>query len=160
MGLGANLGDAQAALRDAIAALGRLPGTRVSGVSRLYRSAPVDAPGPDYVNAAVRLETLVSATDLLAAMQALESAAGRLPAGRHAPRVLDLDLLLYNSDSLITAPLTLPHPRLAERAFVLRPLVDIDPTLVLPDGRAVLDLLARLGAQRIAAIEPAPGSDA
>lgn len=159
IGLGANLGDAQAALRDAINALGRLPGTRVSAVSRLYRSAPLDAPGPDYINGVVRLETLLPATGLLAAMQGLESAAGRVRSTRHAPRVLDLDLLLFNAEVSASARLTLPHPRMAERAFVLRPLIDIDPTLILPDGRTVLGLLARLGPQPIAPLEPTRESD-
>jgi 2-amino-4-hydroxy-6-hydroxymethyldihydropteridine diphosphokinase len=120
IGLGANLGDARAALAGAVQAMGRLAGTQVLRVSSLYRSAPVDATGPDYLNAVAELA-------LLQALQALELAAGRERPYRNAPRTLDLDVLLYGSQSIATPTLTVPHPRLWERAFVLLPLAELRP---------------------------------
>ncbi|MEJ5991099.1 2-amino-4-hydroxy-6-hydroxymethyldihydropteridine diphosphokinase [Ramlibacter sp. PS3R-8] len=130
VGLGANLGDAPQALQDAIAALGQLPSTRVVQSSRIYRSAPVDASGPDYFNAVAQLETALDAPGLLRHLQAIEQAAGRERPYHHAPRTLDLDLLLYGSARIDSARLTVPHPRLRERAFVLLPLRELAPALV------------------------------
>lgn len=130
VGLGANLGEPQRALREALAALARLPATRVVGSSAFWRSAPVDAGGPDYVNAVAQLETGLDAFALLAVLQAIERAAGRERPYRNAPRTLDLDLLLYGSARIASATLTVPHPRLRERAFVLRPLAELAPQLV------------------------------
>lgn len=132
VGLGANLGDARATLAAAVACLDELPATRVRRVSSHYRSAPVDADGPDYVNAVVELETSLSPRALLQALQALESAHGRQRPYRHAPRTLDLDLLLYGQRVIESASLVLPHPRMHERAFVLRPLLEIAPGVVHP----------------------------
>ncbi|MGY8904662.1 MAG: 2-amino-4-hydroxy-6-hydroxymethyldihydropteridine diphosphokinase [Burkholderiales bacterium] len=131
--LGANLGDAAQALVAAMAALGSLPATQVIRRSSLYRSAPLDASGPDYLNAVVQITTGLCAPDLLAHLQALEQAAGRqrhLNAPRNAPRTLDLDLLLYGSARIASPHLTLPHPRMYQRAFVLLPLAEIAPGLV------------------------------
>lgn len=128
--LGANLGDAAAAVRQALAALGELPATRVTAQSALYRSAPVDAQGPDFVNAVAELQTALTAPGLLAALQRLEHAAGRQRPYRHAPRTLDLDLLLYGDARIDSPALQLPHPRMQGRAFVLRPLADIAPARV------------------------------
>jgi len=137
--LGANLGDARATVRDAIAALGRLPQTRLLRASALYRSAPWEASGPDFINAVAAIETGLDAHELLQALQALELQAGRERPYRNAPRTLDLDLLLYG-DAVIDSPeLTVPHPRLRERAFVLLPLAEIAPTLV---GAAELQAVA------------------
>lgn len=130
VGLGANLGVPQRALADALAALARLPDTRLVRSSRVYRSAPVDAGGPDFFNAVAQLETRLTAPDLLTQLQAIEDAAGRERPYRNAPRTLDLDLLLYGSARIESPSLTVPHPRMTERAFVLVPLADIAPQLV------------------------------
>ncbi len=134
--IGANLGDAQAAVRQAIYALDQLPQTRVAQTSSLYRTAPVvsgetaqDA-GPDYINAVVALDTRLPALELLAQLQALEQAAGRERPYRDAPRTLDLDLLLYGQSHIDLPQLTVPHPRMGQRAFVLVPLAEIAPELV------------------------------
>jgi 2-amino-4-hydroxy-6-hydroxymethyldihydropteridine diphosphokinase len=95
--LGANLGDAQQSLRDAIAAIGQLPGTTLTQQSSLYRTAPVDSSGPDYINAVVQINTVLTAPALLVALQAIEQAAGRERPYRNAPRTLDLDILLYGN---------------------------------------------------------------
>ncbi|MBP7451938.1 MAG: 2-amino-4-hydroxy-6-hydroxymethyldihydropteridine diphosphokinase [Ottowia sp.] len=128
--LGANLGDAAVAVRQAAADLARLPQTVLVATSPLYASAPVDAQGPDYVNAVAQLATRLSAPDLLRALQAQELAAGRTRPYHHAPRTLDLDLLLYGDGRIDSPALTLPHPRMHQRAFVLRPLSDIAPDRV------------------------------
>ena len=128
--LGANLGDAGAAVRQALADLAQLPGTRVTARSRLYRSAPVEAAGPDFVNAVAELSTRLAAPDLLRALQHLEHAAGRQRPYRHAPRTLDMDLLLYGEARIDSPRLTVPHPSMWGRAFVLRPLAGIAPARV------------------------------
>ncbi len=130
--LGANLGDAQAALRQALKDLGTLPRTHVMRASALYRSAPVDSSGPDYVNAVAELRTELDPYELLAGLQRLEQAAGRERPWRNAPRTLDLDILLYGELQQDDPVLTLPHPRMGERAFVLLPLAEIAPALVSP----------------------------
>jgi len=127
IGLGANLGDAGAALRSALDELAALPQTRLMKASSLYRSAPVDAGGPDYLNAVARIETGLAPLDLLDALQAIELAHGRERPYVNAPRTLDLDLLLYGSEQIATPRLTVPHPRMLDRAFVLLPLTEIAP---------------------------------
>ena len=128
--LGANLGDALGAVRAALRALHELPATQLSAQSSLYRSAPVDAQGPDFINAVAQLQTGLTAPALLAQLQRLEQAAGRERPYRHAPRTLDLDLLLYGDACIDSPTLTLPHPRMQGRAFVLRPLAEIAPARV------------------------------
>ncbi len=128
--LGANLGDPVQALTLAMGAMAHLPGTRLLTRSSLYRTAPIDSNGPDYVNAVVALATTLTAPDLLGQLQALESSAGRERPYRNAPRTLDLDLLLYGSSALQSATLLVPHPRMYERAFVLLPLSEIAPHAV------------------------------
>ena len=130
IGLGANLGDRQATLRTALSAIKALPGTSVQRVSSLYGSAPVDAGGPDYMNAVVQLCTTLAPQALLAQLQAIEQAAGRERPYRNAPRTLDLDILLYGDLVIDTPNLTVPHPRLHERAFVLYPLAELAPERV------------------------------
>lgn len=125
IGLGANLGDAQAALRAAARALGALPGCRLHAASRLYRSAPIDSSGPDYWNAVVALETNLSPEALLVALQAIEREHGRERPYRNAPRTLDLDLLAQGAERRESEQLQLPHPRLQQRAFVLLPLREL-----------------------------------
>lgn len=136
--LGANLGDAAKALREALAALNAVAGVRVQRASRLYRTAPVDSSGPDYLNAVAQVTTTLSAPALLDALQAIELAAGRERPYRNAPRTLDLDLLLYGEARIDSPRLTVPHPRMNERAFVLVPLAEIAPQRVSPEAlRAV-----------------------
>lgn len=149
VGLGANLGDARTALHAAMAALAVLPGTRVVHRSSLYRSAPVDAQGPDFVNAVVELRTALSPAALLAALHALEQTHGRQRPYRHAPRTLDLDLLLFGQREVVTDALTLPHPRLHERAFVLQPLLEIAPDAIHPRLGLLAPRAAALAAQTI-----------
>jgi len=149
IGLGANLGDALAAVRQAIGWLGELPQTRLLQASRIYRSAPVDAGGPDFFNAVASVETLLTAPDLLAQLQSLELRTGRERPYRNAPRTLDLDLLLYGDARIASAALTVPHPRMRERAFVLLPLQEIAPERVDPRDLAVV------AGQRIAPLPPA-----
>jgi 2-amino-4-hydroxy-6-hydroxymethyldihydropteridine diphosphokinase len=132
-GLGANLGDARRAIEDAVLAIGQIPETRVVNSSSLYRSAPVDAGGPDYCNAVVHLESRLNAVDLLKAFQAIENAAGRERPYINAPRTLDIDMLLYGSAQIQSSFLTVPHPRMMERAFVLKPLSEVAPHLVAPE---------------------------
>ena len=128
--LGANLGDARAVVRQAMEALDGLPRTRVTAFSSLYRSAPVDAAGPDFFNAVAALDTALSPGELLAALHRLEDDAGRERPFRNAPRTLDLDLLRHGDSVMQTPALTLPHPRMLQRAFVLRPLAEIAPEQV------------------------------
>jgi 2-amino-4-hydroxy-6-hydroxymethyldihydropteridine diphosphokinase len=129
VGLGANLGEPVAAVRQALLDLAAVPGVLSMRHSALYGSSPVGATGPDYVNAVAELHTTLTAPALLAALQALENEAGRLRPYRNAPRTLDLDLLLFGSAQIHSTRLTVPHPRMAERAFVLRPLHDLAPVL-------------------------------
>lgn len=148
VGLGANLGDARAALRAAWQRLCTVPGCSDAGLSAFYRSAPVDAAGPDFINAVGALDTTLDPLALLDAMQALELAFGRERPYRNAPRTLDLDLLLFGDLALVHERLILPHPRLHERAFALRPLAELAPALVLPQGDWS-QLLSRVADQAI-----------
>jgi len=135
VGLGANLGDPAATLRAALAALAAHPEVRQDALSRFYRTEPIDSSGPDYVNAVVRLRTTLPPLALLDLLQDIERRHGRERPYRNAPRTLDLDLLAYDGQRLDTPRLTLSHPRMHQRAFVLRPLSDIDPDMALPQGR-------------------------
>lgn len=136
--IGANLGDARRAVEGAIESLGRLPHGRLVARSSLYRTAPVDAGGPDFINAVVALDTGLAPLELLAELQALELAAGRERPYRNAPRTLDLDLLIHGDAALDTPVLTLPHPRMSQRAFVLVPLAEIAPGRVSPGDLAAV----------------------
>ena len=144
IGLGANLGDAPATLQATIAAIAGLAQTQLLRASSLYRSAPVDSSGPDYVNAVVQVRTTLSAPALLAELQTIELAAGRERPYRNAPRTLDLDVLLYGHAQISSRTLTVPHPRMHQRAFVLLPLSEIAPELVSAAAlRAVGDQLVQ-----------------
>lgn len=136
IGLGANLGDPRAALNSALQAVAALPQTKLLAQSSFYSTSPVDSSGPDYVNAVAFLETKLEPEPLLKALQRIENVHGRVrPAGVHnAPRTLDLDLLEYEGAVLTTAFLTLPHPRMTSRLFVLVPLAEILPNWRAPDG--------------------------
>ena len=133
IGIGANLGNAAAAITDALQALADLPHTTLLQRSSVYRSAPVGTDGPDYLNAVAEISTALMPLELLAALQSLETAAGRTRPWRWAPRTLDLDLLLYGDDRIDLPTLTVPHPRMWQRAFVVLPLSEIAPTRV-PHG--------------------------
>lgn len=147
--LGANLGDARGALDAAFVALAELPGTRLRAASSLYRSAPVDSAGPDYLNAVVLIDTHLAPHALLRELQRIEQLHGRDRPYRNAPRTLDLDLLLYGTRRIATQALTVPHPRLGERAFVLRPLGELAPHLAVPGLGPVGELLAGVAGQRV-----------
>ncbi len=152
VGLGANLGEPGRAIAGAIRAIAVLPDTHLVAVSSLYRSAPVDALGPDFLNAVAQILTSLEPLALLHALQAIESGQGRERPYRNAPRTLDLDLLLYDDLVLQGPALELPHPRMHSRAFVLRPLSELDPTLRIP-GRGALDALLReCAGQRVEAV--------
>ena len=142
VGLGANLGDPQATLKHALAALAALPQTELVAQSSLYRTAPIQASGPDFINAVAELRTALQPQALLHALQAIESAHGRERPYRNAPRTLDLDLLLFGQRVVHEPGLEVPHPRLHERAFVLQPLLELAPTLVHPRLGSLLLLLA------------------
>ncbi len=114
----------------------------------MYSTAPIDSTGPDYTNAVARVLTTLTATALLTQLQAIELRFGRTRPYRNAPRTLDLDLLLFGDETINLPELTVPHPRMHERAFVLRPLADLAPDLVLPQG-PILDLLAACSDQPI-----------
>lgn len=144
VGLGANLGDRGEALLQALHAMAVLPQTQLLAVSSLYSSAPVDATGPDYLNAVAAVQTQQSPQNFLQALQAIELAAGRERPYRNAPRTLDLDILLWGDAQLDTPALTVPHPRMYERAFVLLPLAQLDASLV------TAEQLAAVADQRIA----------
>lgn len=155
VGLGANLGDAPATLRSALSALAVLPDTRLLAVSSLYRSAPIDAVGPDFFNAVAQLSTALDPLALLDALQSIEQRFGRERPYRNAPRTLDLDLLLYGQDVWRTPRLTLPHPRLHERAFVLQPLAELlSADAILPLHGPLGEALAAVDTQAIERVGP------
>jgi 2-amino-4-hydroxy-6-hydroxymethyldihydropteridine diphosphokinase len=149
IGLGANLGDARAVLHSAIQALAALPCSALQAVSPLYRSAPLEAIGPDYLNAVAQLRTRLSAPALWTQLQAIEHRHGRQRSYRNAPRTLDLDLLLFGAQQSTDPSLLLPHPRLHQRAFVLMPLHDLSPDLQVPGHGPVRSLLTSVADQRI-----------
>lgn len=153
--LGANLGDAVATVNAAVLALRALPDTEFVAASSLYRTAPVGLKHqPDFINAVVELIAVSPAPTLLDALFAIEERFGRLRSVRNAPRTLDLDLLLYGDVFSDDPQLTLPHPRLHERAFVLAPLAEIAPRLMIPGRGSVADLLLRCADQRIEKLVP------
>lgn len=133
LGLGANIGDREEHLRTVLRRLGTR--CRIVAVSSLYRSAAVvlegEAPGPDYLNAVCEIETDLTPSELLALAKEIEHAIGRRPAARWAPRPIDIDILLYGDETIDTPELTVPHPRIAERNFVLVPLAELAPDAVL-----------------------------
>ncbi len=142
VGLGSNLDNPLQQLHLALEALNQLPETTLADASPVYRSRPVGpSDQPDFLNMAARLETTLPASTLLQQLLAIEDAQGRVRTRVWGPRVLDLDLLLYGRESIAEPGLTVPHPELPNRDFVLRPLLDLDPALSLPDGRRIDDLL-------------------
>jgi len=153
IGLGANLGDRAREIESAGAEIAALATTVLVARSALYASAPLDAPGGEYLNAVAHVRTALAPLELLRALQAIESRHGRLRPFAGAPRTLDLDLLLYGDIVLASDELTLPHPRLHERAFVLVPLAEIAPQLVVPGRGRVVDLCAAVSSQRVAKLD-------
>jgi 2-amino-4-hydroxy-6-hydroxymethyldihydropteridine diphosphokinase len=149
IGMGANQGDCAAIFSRATQDLSQLVHTQVLATSPLYRTAPQDATGPDFLNAVVALKTGLAALELLAQLQRIELAHGRKRPYHHAPRTLDLDLLLYGDACILCPGLTVPHPRLHQRAFALVPLFDLAPDLVIPGVGSVQALLAGVASQPI-----------
>lgn len=149
IGIGSNLGDAAGNVRQALLALEQLPASRVTGQSSLFRTAPVDADGDDYINAVARVATDLSAEELLPALLALEQNFGRERSYLNAPRTLDLDLLLYGDQVIASPTLTVPHPRMTTRAFVLIPLLQIDPFIHIPGQGAAHQFVPGVADQAI-----------
>lgn len=134
VGLGGNLGDARQTLLQALTELSQVPGILQVRASGFYRSAPVQASGPDFINAVAEMRTTLAPMALLDCLQAIEQAHHRLRPYRNAPRTLDLDLLWHDGQSMDNGRLTLPHPRMHERAFVLAPLLELTPAWRLAQG--------------------------
>ena len=152
--LGANLGDAEGSLRAVMRELSHLPGVRLLKASSLYRTAPIGLKNqPDFINAAVALDTELDSHALLHQLFGIEQRFGRQRSIPNAPRTLDLDLLLYDDEVSDDSTLTLPHPRMHERAFVLAPLAEIAPGLNIPGKGHVTDLLAQCADQQIQRME-------
>lgn len=148
--LGSNLQDPAAQVREGFAALAALPGTRLAAHSALYRSAPVGYAGqPDFINAVAAIETALAPRALLEALLAVERSHGRVRDFANAPRALDLDILLYGDLVLHEHGLTIPHPRMHERAFVLMPLAEIAPHCVIPGRGRVSELLGGIDASGV-----------
>jgi 2-amino-4-hydroxy-6-hydroxymethyldihydropteridine diphosphokinase len=152
IGLGANLagthGTPAGALRAAMDALAALPLSRLKAASRVYASDPVDATGPPYRNQVALIETRLAPEALLDELQAVEQRFGRERPARNAPRTLDLDILLMGDGAIDTPRLAVPHPRLHERLFVLMPMAELDPGLVVPGRGRVTDLRDAVHATR------------
>jgi 2-amino-4-hydroxy-6-hydroxymethyldihydropteridine diphosphokinase len=150
VGIGSNLDEPENQVEQALLELDRLPHSRLVGRSSLYRSAPVGFAGqPDFVNAVARLETGLAVERLLSDLQDIESRHGRTRSFPNAPRTLDLDLLLFEKLQLRTPRLTVPHPRMHERAFVLKPLVEISPELSIPGLGPAKDFLKKVENQTV-----------
>jgi 2-amino-4-hydroxy-6-hydroxymethyldihydropteridine diphosphokinase len=155
LGLGSNVGDRESHLRAAVEAL-REHDVEAEAVSSLYETEPVGEvlDQPDFLNAAVRIRTELEPEELLDVCKAIEVEQGRMLGGqRHGPRPLDIDLLLLGEIELSTDRLTLPHPEVTSRRFVLAPLLELDPELALPDGTGLADALEGLGpGQRVSRV--------
>ncbi len=155
IGLGANLNDPAAQVQYALAELDRLPGTRLTAHSSLYASAPVGyIDQPDFINAVAQVETTLAPRALLVALLNIEQRHGRERSFRNAPRTLDLDLLLYGNAHFDEEALTLPHPRMCERGFVLLPLLEIAPDTVIPGRGPAAAWLAGCADQSVSVLPP------
>jgi 2-amino-4-hydroxy-6-hydroxymethyldihydropteridine diphosphokinase len=161
VGLGANLGDPRGQLQTALAELGARPGVELLAVSSAYESDPVGpvSDQPPFLNAVTEISTTLPAAALLAALHEIENDLGRVRTVRFGPRTCDLDLLLYGSLESDDPALLLPHPRLAERRFVLDPLAELAPMLALPDGRRVRDLQQAVRDQGVRRLDGPPLAD-
>ncbi|MES2024848.1 MAG: 2-amino-4-hydroxy-6-hydroxymethyldihydropteridine diphosphokinase [Pseudomonadota bacterium] len=149
IGIGSNLGDAEGNVLRALNELDQLPTTQVNGQSSLFRTAPIDSSGDDYINAVARVSTNLSAEELLQALLALEQTFGRERPYFNAPRTLDLDVLLYGDEIIATPTLSVPHPRMTARAFVLIPLLQIDPFIIIPGQGAAHQFIPAVADQAI-----------
>jgi 2-amino-4-hydroxy-6-hydroxymethyldihydropteridine diphosphokinase len=151
IGLGANQGELLDSLNAALESLRSIEQSELIAVSPFYMTAPIDAPGPDYLNAVAKLETSLEPYALLLHLLDIELMLGRKRRGlkKNAPRNVDLDLLMVDSMIIQSTPLTLPHPRLHIRAFVLKPLLDLAPDVVIPGYGPASDFLAGVGDQRV-----------
>lgn len=148
--LGANLGDPAVQIEQALTRMSQLPDTRLLARSRLYRSAPLGPAGqPDYCNGVAALDTALAPEALLDGLQSIEREAGRAPGERWGARVLDLDLLMYGDLTCASPRLTVPHPEMANRRFVLQPLAEIAPDLQLPGRGPIKARLAALPAWEV-----------
>jgi 2-amino-4-hydroxy-6-hydroxymethyldihydropteridine diphosphokinase len=165
VGLGGNLGDVPATFQDALSRLAMAPCTQFEGASSLYRTKPVDATGPDFLNAVVALRTSLGPRELLGILQGIEHAHNRERPYRNAPRTLDLDLLWFGGVLLERPELTLPHPRMHERAFVLAPLAELAAELpvipanqggnpVLPEASVIAAYSQTQGIERLDELKP------
>ena len=155
IGLGSNQGEVTEALNSAIESLRSIEQTEVVAVSPFYRSAPIDAPGPDFMNAVVKAETALEPYALLLHLLDIELMLGRKRRGlkKNAPRNVDLDLLLLGDMIVQSTPLTLPHPRLHLRAFVLRPLLDLAPEIRIPGQGPAASFLDAVEDQKVEPLE-------
>lgn len=153
VGLGANLGDAARTLSQAVRRISALPRTQLTRCSSDYLSAPIDAGGPNYLNNVIAIQTELTAQELLGSLLAIELEFGRQRPYKNAPRTLDLDLLLFGTAQITSAELTVPHPRMHERAFVLEPLAQIAPEIELPGLPALALLRKQCGDQKITRLE-------
>ena len=138
--LGSNLGERLANLGDAVRRLCAADGMEITGSSRVYETAPVGPPQPDYLNAVIELRTTLLPRELLEACLRIEAEMGRVRDEPWGPRVIDLDLLTFDDRTIAEPDLTVPHPRMHQRAFVLIPLIELDPDPPLPGGRRLEDL--------------------
>jgi 2-amino-4-hydroxy-6-hydroxymethyldihydropteridine diphosphokinase len=156
IGMGANLGAPHATLKWAVVQLATLPRTRLLAVSGAYASAPLEVSDTqaDYINAVALLDTTLPASDLLARLLAIELQAGRARPYWHAPRLLDLDILLYGDAMIDTPTLAVPHPRLTARAFALLPLAEVAPDMPIPGHSAVRSVLPTVAHQAIRRLGP------
>jgi len=153
LGLGSNLGDRLATLQQAADLLGAQPGLKITRCSRVWETEPVGGPPqPDFLNVVVRAEVDLEPLDLLAACHRVEASLGRVREVRWGPRTVDVDVLLIDARTVDDPELTVPHPRMRERAFVLMPLLDIDPDPRLPDGSRLVDV--RLGPDAAGGVRP------
>lgn len=155
LGLGSNLKNPQQQLEEAVTALEETPGVSVQSVSRWFQSEPVGPPGqPDYINGAVTIQTTLTPDQLLDYTQAIENQQGRVRDIRWGPRTLDIDILLFDKTTLETPRLSIPHPRIAERNFVLYPLRDVCKDLIFPNGDTLDEVIYRLEQQPQGRITP------
>lgn len=152
LGLGSNLGDRLTNLQRAVDALRDASGVRIASSSRVWETEPVGGPPqPEYLNAVIRVETDRSPHELLEACRTVERALGRVRTERWGPRTIDVDVLIYDDETVDAPDLLVPHPRMTERAFVVLPLLELEPDLALPDGRRLRELrLETSGAQPFA----------
>lgn len=146
LGLGSNLGNRLTNLQAAVDVLQTEPGLRVTASSRVWETVPAGGPPqPDYLNAVIRAETDLSARDLLDVARRVEQRMGRVRKERWGARSLDVDILLYDEEQIDEPELVVPHPRMAQRAFVLLPLLELDPDPVLPDGTRLKEVRVDTG---------------